>query len=346
MLEYLIGIKADGKQAEAESSRVARGFAGIENAAQRLAPLMLRVFSLYGVSRAIHAVFEMTSKLDSLSVQAGVSTTKLQEWNAALAGTPVTIDDLVNNMRALKIATTEALANPKSDVIAAFGRFGLSVRDLNGMRPEQIFDRIAAAMQKLPATAQTTADLVKLLGRNAEALVPAFKAGFAAAAQGAHAAGMIIAKEDIDAIQKLEKAMGRLKTQALVSISKAVAGGGRGVDRTGIVQTAQEFIPLGDAIEKDGGLGKNWLGPIGWAWGIKSKWKAAKEVAQHTATISDAGEAAALSRSLRQRGTNVGSEAILGMMESESPTQQKQLEALRDLVKEVRDLKQVTKEAL
>lgn len=132
------------------------------------------------IKEAMHAAEEAAGKLADLHYQTGLSTTLLQQWEYALGQSGATVGDAADAFKHLQKSIYEALygENPDSK-LGAFSKFGVTLKDLKTQRPEEIFLKIAAAIEKMGSSAVVTANALELMGRGGDKMFAAFRQGFA-----------------------------------------------------------------------------------------------------------------------------------------------------------------------
>jgi len=208
MLDYILGIKMDGKQAVGEANRVEGSLSQIGSAVKKISGLFGAAFIARGLARTYKEITDFGSEVQNLSKRMDVSTDKVQEWQYAAAQTGTTIEALANGMRFVQQRMTEA-EDGMSEATAAFDFFRFSVADLQKMRPEQVLEEIASRFQAMPASARKTDAAITLLGRSADQLFVAFREGFKAATEEARKFNLVM---DQDTIKQLDAAADKLVT--------------------------------------------------------------------------------------------------------------------------------------
>jgi len=219
MLDYIVRILFSGQQATSEAKKVSESFAGIENAARSAVRYMAGFVGAGAILGYVKQTMSWASAIGDLAKQTGVSAEKLQAWGYAAQLSGASQEDITAALRRLAIAQVEAAEAGKGEAFNAFARFGMTLEQIRTLRTEQVFERISAAVKNMGASAQVTADIVQLMGRSADNLLPSFREGFGAAAEQAQKLGLIISSEDIAAIKKLDDALTTMQIR-----SRAEAG--------------------------------------------------------------------------------------------------------------------------
>lgn len=137
-------------------------------------------------------------RIDKTSQALGFSRQAFQEWDYILAQNGASIDSLGASMRTLQSAISEN----SGETAAALSQLGLSAAHLQSISPEEQFEQIVKALQKLPDGAKKSQLAMQLLGRNAQSLMPLLNSSAEATEdlrQRAHDLGLVMSDEDIDA---------------------------------------------------------------------------------------------------------------------------------------------------
>jgi len=150
----------------------------------------------------IKSVMDYAGRISDLSKQLSIGAEALQAWDYAAKQSGADISNVTTAIRELQLSQVAAIQGNKEEQ-AAFARLGVSIEDLRRMRPEELFNAVAASVGKMPSSARQTADVIRTLGRSADQLLPAFKNGFAAAAQAAKDAGAVMDSELISRLDAL-----------------------------------------------------------------------------------------------------------------------------------------------
>ena len=103
--------------------------------------------------------------------------------------------------------------------IRAFQAFGISMQMLGTMSPEQVFLKIAEAIEKAGGAMDKAKSLQDIMGRGGKALIPAFTGGFTGLADSAPKG---IDSATIDSLVQFNDELDRLKREALPLAAEAV----------------------------------------------------------------------------------------------------------------------------
>lgn len=141
-----------------------------------------------------------------LSDKIGVSQETLQGWNFALNRVGMTAEDLLPGFKKLSTLTTQAFGDdPKA--LAKLDHIGVSIDQLKGKNPEQIFLTLAGAIAKIEDPLVRNTELQAIFGRAGINLVPILgdvQDGFAKATKEAQSLGLIFSGEALTSAQQLD----------------------------------------------------------------------------------------------------------------------------------------------
>lgn len=238
MIEYLFRINADGKAALAETARITnalgtveRGATGTERAlgsmftrlATTLAPITL-------VLKLISSIFGAISRYSSISDQAqraGVSAEKFQSWSYALKQSGVEPTSVFTAKRMLGKMQTEAIETPEGEAAKTFASLGITPKMLQGMGTESLLEALSVVAQGAPTAGPEAAKfntvMTSLLGRDADALVGAFREGFIGRVAEAKSKGLVLSEASVAKLDRMGDTMDRLGTWFDVFMGKIAA---------------------------------------------------------------------------------------------------------------------------
>lgn len=141
-----------------------------------------------------------------LSDKMGVSQETIQTWNFALNRVGMKAEDLLPGFKKLSMLTTEAFGgDPKA--LAKLDHIGVSIDELKGKNPEQIFLTLAGAIAKIEDPLVRNAALQEAFGRAGINLVPILgdvRDGFQTAGKEAQALGLIFGEKALTSAQQLD----------------------------------------------------------------------------------------------------------------------------------------------
>ena len=256
-----LGMDAKGFKAGAERARQTAGkmrqaissqFAGV-------AAGMASMFAIAAISSQIRETIDWASRVRDLGVQFGVSTQFVQKMDYAFKQTGTDAEFAfkairkmaINQSLALQRMTSESAAAVKFD---AFGKLGISVKQLKELGPEALFMQIAKNMKNVNAASGDLQDALNVVfGKAGTQLLVTFGSDLEAMAERMEELGLV----DDSAIQRLGMLgdkMEEFKTQNL-SIWADIAGGAMGlwfrlVDfvKVGVDMMGEQIVRVGDAL--------------------------------------------------------------------------------------------------
>jgi hypothetical protein len=201
--DLIIKLGLDSKGVSKGADTAVKEFRRISESAASFAAGFLGAGAiLAGLARLSEKTVEYAGKLTDLKAETNTSTDALQEFDFAASQNGATLDDVSDALRKVAKNQVDALGGDTGKQ-NAFARLGVSLKDLKSLNPEEIFRRIAAQVQQLPESAQLTADVMEALGKSATKLIPAFKNGFADAADQARQLGLVIDEEILTKLDAL-----------------------------------------------------------------------------------------------------------------------------------------------
>jgi hypothetical protein len=147
-------------------------------------------------------------QISQLSLETGISTTRLQEL--AYAGTKLDVSlETITSSSARLIRSMNMAAGGSKTQEAAFKALGVSVTDSNGnLRDSQVvYAEVIDALGKIENPTERDALAMELFGKSAQELNPLIKAGseeLAKYSREAHTMGAVVSKEGIEALDQFK----------------------------------------------------------------------------------------------------------------------------------------------
>lgn len=222
------------------------------------------LFTVAAVKKAATAVWDLAKttsaagdRIDKVSQSIGFSRKKFQEWDYILSQNGASIDDLGLAMKTLD----QAIVGNSAEASAALSKLGLSAAHLASLSPEEQFEKVVAALQKMPDGADKSRIALQLFGKNAQSLMPLLNSSAESVEelrQRAHDLGLIMSDEDVDAsvafgdaLDDLNKVWSAVQMKFGAKILPMLT--------KGLVNVANLFGKLGNAVE-DALVTGNWSG--------------------------------------------------------------------------------------
>lgn len=137
-------------------------------------------------------------RIDKQSQALGMSRKAFQEWDYILAQSGASIDSLGMSMKTM----SAAIDSNSAETAAGLSQLGLSAAHLQSLAPEEQFETLVRAFQKMPAGSQKSALALQLFGRNAQSLMPLLNSSSDSIdelRENAEKLGLIMSDEDVDA---------------------------------------------------------------------------------------------------------------------------------------------------
>ncbi len=166
------------------------------------------------LSVATKKAVDFASEINDTARSLGVSVEALQELRFAAQLSGVSIASLDTALKFLNKNTSEAISG-NTKIVDAFDRLGLSVRELQTMRPEQLFGAVIEQLGKVPTAAERTRLSMLLLGRSGSELgklATESAAGIEALRQQARDLGVVLDEKTIRAADDLGDKFDALST--------------------------------------------------------------------------------------------------------------------------------------
>lgn len=158
---------------------------GLEGQLQKLQPQFQKVALVSGaafaavtgaVGLAVHSFADAGDELAKMAQRTGISVEALSElkYAADLSGT--SIDAIELSSKKLSLAIVD-LARGSQGAVDAFGLIGLSLKDLQGLKPEDAFMKVAGAVASIEDPTIKAAAAVNIFGKNGTDLIPLLNGG-------------------------------------------------------------------------------------------------------------------------------------------------------------------------
>lgn len=133
-------------------------------------------FAVGAFGMLIREAAESADKIERLNRVYGVSTDTLQKWSYAATITDTGLENIIAAYRKFSAAKLAAGRDPEGEMAKNFGLLGITLKDLEAKRPEQIMYRIAGGMASAAEDSDAFAAALKILGKAADDVLPALKA--------------------------------------------------------------------------------------------------------------------------------------------------------------------------
>ena len=206
---WAAGLRKMETGTKAAGARMASGMAGAIGG----------VFAVGFLVSATRRIVAHADQVHKTAVRIGASTDTIQKFDFAATQSGATMSDVEKSF----INTAKAMESAKQGLtthIRAFQAFGISMQMLKVMSPEQVFLKVADAIEKAGGAMDKAKSLQDIMGRGGKALIPAFVSGFTGLAASAPKG---IDNETIESLVKFNDELDRLKREVLPAAADAVA---------------------------------------------------------------------------------------------------------------------------
>ena len=176
------------------------------------------VFAIGFLTSATRRIVQHADQIHKTAIRIGTSTETIQKFDFAATQSGASMGDVEKAF----FNTAKAIESAKQGLtthIRAFQAFGISMQMLGTMSPEQVFLKIAEAIEKAGGAMDKAKSLQDIMGRGGKALIPAFTGGFTGLAGSAPKG---IDSATIDSLVQFNDELDRLKREALPLAAEAV----------------------------------------------------------------------------------------------------------------------------
>lgn len=177
------------------------------------------------VLASVKSYVDLGDSLDEMASRTGFGVEALSELQHAAKLSGSDLSGLEASVRRMQRTVTDAAGGSKS-AADALGALGVSVSELEGLSPEEQFNKLTAALADVEDASEKAALAQELFGRNGTALLPMLDggaAGLAAMRQEARELGVVMSEDDAKAAAQLADIMDNVKERlsgAMLSIAR------------------------------------------------------------------------------------------------------------------------------
>lgn len=154
-------------------------------------------------------------RVQKLGIATGLTAEAVQELGFAAEQSGANMESLVKGVQQMQKNIVQA-QDGLATYTRAFERVGISVKDLEGLTPEQQFLTLAQALSEVEDPTVRTATAMELLGRAGKDLIPLLNSGSAGIQElqeQMRSTGAVMSQETVDAAAKLNDALNVLTKQ-------------------------------------------------------------------------------------------------------------------------------------
>ena len=196
------GYDKDVTDADKQGKSLAENLTGYMEKAKKVLTGIMSAVVVQKVASAVWNLAKETSaagdRIDKTSQALGLSRKAFQEWDYILSQSGASIDSMGMSMKTMN----EAISKNSGETAVALSKLGLSAAQLQNLSPEQQFEELVKAFQKMPPSAKKSEYALLLFGRNAQSLMPLLNSASGSVDElrnRAHELGLIMSDEDVDA---------------------------------------------------------------------------------------------------------------------------------------------------
>lgn len=150
----------------------------LEDTFGKIKKLAAGALSVAAIKKGIDAVVDFANevsqagdRIDKQSQVLGLSRKAFQEWDYILGQNGASIDSMGVSMKTLNSLILDAAQGGKESK-AAFAQLGVGFHNIEKLTPEEQFEAVVRAFQRMPAGAKKSALAVKIFGRQGMELLP------------------------------------------------------------------------------------------------------------------------------------------------------------------------------
>lgn len=150
----------------------------LENTFGKIKKVAAGALSVAAIKKGIDTVVNFANevsqagdRIDKQSQVLGLSRKAFQEWDYILGQNGASIDSMSVSMKTLNGLILDAAAGGKESK-SAFAQLGVGIHEIEKLKPEEQFEKVVRAFQRMPAGAEKSALAVKIFGRQGMELLP------------------------------------------------------------------------------------------------------------------------------------------------------------------------------
>jgi hypothetical protein len=223
--EAIAKYAALGQKAPADMVALAKAtkqsesaLSGIGAALGPLAGLFAGAFAVGTIKNLAGDALKFASDLNDLSAKTGISVEALQEFKFAGDQVGVTLDDVSQAILGMQ----KHLVGDDKSAVAGLNKIGLSLKDLQGLHPEDQFSKIASALSKIEDPAVRNKAAFDIMGKSAAAVLPLIASDLDKTIQKARDLGVVLDQDAINKLDDLGDTWAAVKVAGEAFIAKAL----------------------------------------------------------------------------------------------------------------------------
>lgn len=203
-----------------DTSGFATGLAKMENMAagfgRKMTGILAGSFSFAAIGAGISRAIDQGDQLQDLANRFGVAASSIQEIGNAASLSGASVSDVASSMNKLARNAGEAIGGNET-MAAAFAKIGLSVEQLQGMSPQDLFMALSKAVSSGALGMEDFAVAQELAGRGAATLMETLRMGPGAIQANGRAMG-VWSDETIAALSKASDAIKTFQNQITIGL--------------------------------------------------------------------------------------------------------------------------------
>lgn len=163
-------------------------------------------------------------QVEILAQKTGLSQASVQKWDFALSRVNMSVSDLIPAFKKMSTIVTDASAGQKA-AVDALKMTGVSLDELRGKTPDQVFIALAGAIAKIEDPLKRNAALTDTFGREGMSLIPILGEvadGFQKSGKQAEELGLVLGNEALASAQQLDDSFGDLG-QTMAGFSRTIS---------------------------------------------------------------------------------------------------------------------------
>ena len=180
--ELIAKLTADTSGFDSAMSKAEKSGKGLkdslENTFGKIKKVAAGALSVAAIKKGIDTVVDFANevsqvgdRIDKQSQVLGLSRKAFQEWDYILGQNGASIDSMSVSMKTLNGLILDAAAGGKESK-SAFAQLGVGIHEIEKLKPEEQFEAVVRAFQRMPAGAEKSALAVKIFGRQGMELLP------------------------------------------------------------------------------------------------------------------------------------------------------------------------------
>lgn len=208
----------------------------LEDSFSKIKKFAAGAISLTVIKKGVDAVMDLATEtsnagdaIDKQSQVLGMSRKAYQEWDYILGQNGASIESMSVSMKTLNglvVDASNGSKEAKKNAKDLFAQLGISFHEIENMNPEEQFEAVVRAFQKMPAGARKSALAVKFFGRNGMELLPLLNSSSTSIdelRQRAQELGLVMSDELVDASADYNDSLDTLN-RTFTAFKQAIVG--------------------------------------------------------------------------------------------------------------------------